>query len=195
MLIAPDPAVLDDVYSRINQLRTKHHIAPLKRSAAPDAAAQNQAEWLATTGLRTHFRPDGSKPSTRAAQAGYNAHSCCGENYYLSIDATPDLVWNFWLRSHAHYENLINPHFDDVGLGMSSNRTRKSYLLVFSDAPEAPDSTPIPAGNTIHIVQPGETLFRIAIDYGTTVETLMQTNNINDPTSINAGQSLVIPQG
>jgi hypothetical protein len=29
------------------------------------AAAQYQAEWLVTTGIRTHFRPDGSRPSTR----------------------------------------------------------------------------------------------------------------------------------
>jgi LysM repeat protein len=44
-----------------------------------------------------------------------------------------------------------------------------------------------------HVVQPGETLFRIALRYGVTVQALSAANNITDPTRIYAGQTLVIP--
>src|SRR5258706_3747000 len=44
-----------------------------------------------------------------------------------------------------------------------------------------------------HTVQAGETLFRIALNYGTTVEALMAANNIADPSLIYVGQVLVIP--
>src|SRR5581483_11911348 len=44
-----------------------------------------------------------------------------------------------------------------------------------------------------HIVQPGETLFRIALRYGVTVEAIAAINNISDPTRIYAGQVLAIP--
>ncbi len=44
-----------------------------------------------------------------------------------------------------------------------------------------------------HIVAPGETLFRIALRYGTTVEALATANNIADPTRIFVGQVLTIP--
>jgi len=54
---------------------------------------------------------------------------------------------------------------------------------------------PLPAfaQDTVHVVQPGETLFRIALNYGLTTDILAQANGIADPTRIYAGQTLVIP--
>ncbi len=49
-----------------------------------------------------------------------------------------------------------------------------------------------PAG-VIHIVQPGENLFRIALRYGTTVEAIARANGIVNPRLILVGQKLIIP--
>lgn len=46
-----------------------------------------------------------------------------------------------------------------------------------------------------HVVQPGENLFRIALRYGTMVESLAQANGITNPTLIYVGQVLKIPGG
>jgi murein DD-endopeptidase MepM/ murein hydrolase activator NlpD len=46
---------------------------------------------------------------------------------------------------------------------------------------------------TIHIVQRGETLYRIALQYGTSVEAIAQTNSLPNTTSIQTGQRLIIP--
>ena len=46
---------------------------------------------------------------------------------------------------------------------------------------------------TIHTVQPGETLFQIAKQYGVSVDALMATNGIADPHLIKIGQELIIP--
>ncbi len=48
-------------------------------------------------------------------------------------------------------------------------------------------------GTTIHVVQRGETLFRIAMRYGTTVEAIAAANGISDPRYISVGQRLLIP--
>jgi murein DD-endopeptidase MepM/ murein hydrolase activator NlpD len=48
-------------------------------------------------------------------------------------------------------------------------------------------------GPIIHIVQAGETLFRIATQYGVTVAEVQAANAISDPTLIYAGQQLTIP--
>jgi LysM repeat protein len=48
-------------------------------------------------------------------------------------------------------------------------------------------------GGVVHVVQWGETLFRIARQYGTSVEAVSAANGIADPTHIYAGQRLVIP--
>lgn len=47
--------------------------------------------------------------------------------------------------------------------------------------------------NLIHVVSRGETLFRIATQYGLTVNELARANAIGDPTLIYAGQRLLIP--
>lgn len=51
--------------------------------------------------------------------------------------------------------------------------------------------SPTPAG--IYLVQPNDTLSRLAEDFGTTIEELMAANNLTDPDAIQAGQTLIIP--
>lgn len=57
----------------------------------------------------------------------------------------------------------------------------------------------IPAGAAnppnVHIVQPGENLYRIALRYGITWQELAQLNGITDPTTLRVGQRLVLPSG
>jgi LysM repeat protein len=58
-----------------------------------------------------------------------------------------------------------------------------------------PTATPTTAvsGPRIHIVQPGENLFRIALHYGMTYTALAAANGIINPDLIYAGQRLIIP--
>lgn len=57
--------------------------------------------------------------------------------------------------------------------------------------PEA--QTVAASSSVLHVVQRGETLFRIATQYGLTVNELARANSIADPTLIYAGQQIVIP--
>lgn len=50
-------------------------------------------------------------------------------------------------------------------------------------------------GTTVHIVQPGENLFRIALRYGVTVDALAEVNGLSNVSRIYAGQRLTIPDG
>ena len=50
-------------------------------------------------------------------------------------------------------------------------------------------------GTTVHIVQPGENLFRIALLYNTTVQAIAQASSIANPWFIYVGQQLTIPVG
>jgi len=56
----------------------------------------------------------------------------------------------------------------------------------------APAEQP-PEETTIYIIQPGDTLYGIAQQFGVTVDLLAAVNNIHDPTLIAVGQRLVIP--
>ncbi len=61
----------------------------------------------------------------------------------------------------------------------------------------APTVAPPPATGSgseiVHIVQPGENLFRIGLQYGVDAETLAAYNGISDPTLIYVGQKIRIP--
>jgi len=48
-------------------------------------------------------------------------------------------------------------------------------------------------GQLVHVVQAGESLIRIAIRYGTTVEAIVAANNLADPDQIQEGERLIIP--
>jgi LysM repeat protein len=49
------------------------------------------------------------------------------------------------------------------------------------------------AADTTYVVQPGDTLSKIAAQYGVTVQAIAEANNIVNPNLIHAGQRLVIP--
>jgi len=51
------------------------------------------------------------------------------------------------------------------------------------------------AGDAYHMVAPGDTLFSIALRYGTTVDAVAAANGLNYPYIISIGQQLVVPGG
>jgi LysM repeat protein len=201
-----DPVIVDDLFNRLNTLRARRGLHPYQLNPALNAAAQDQAEWLVHTGIRGHRRPDGSTPRARVETAGYQYSGwCCGENYYMSIDATPDMVWNFWVSSSGHYLNLMHRDFQEVGIAMTTDGYRISYVMVFATPFDPAAATPSPATietaveplteapEGYHIVQRGETLFRIGLGYGVTAQALAAANGIVNPSIIYPGQRLVIP--
>jgi len=66
-------------------------------------------------------------------------------------------------------------------------------ILLISACSTLPDYPPAPAG--FYRVQPGDTLYRIALKHRQSVGNLVSWNQLKDPSSINAGQLLrVSPQ-
>ena len=56
-----------------------------------------------------------------------------------------------------------------------------------------PTPTPLPENTTTIIIQWGDTLSQLAIDYNTTGETVVELNNISNPNLIYAGDTLIVP--
>lgn len=56
-----------------------------------------------------------------------------------------------------------------------------------------PEPTPASTGETIHIVQAGENLYRIGLQYGFTYQELAIYNGLTNPDRLEIGQQLRIP--
>lgn len=74
--------------------------------------------------------------------------------------------------------------------------------VVATEPAPAATATPVPAatatpatGEIVHVVQPGETLYRISRQYGVSVDAIAAANNIANVNRLNVGQRLVIPTG
>jgi len=63
-----------------------------------------------------------------------------------------------------------------------------SILLIL-----APRAAMAQTDGPLYVVQPGDTLFAIALKFGTSVEALASANQIADPSSIRPGMELVLP--
>ncbi|MEZ4666885.1 MAG: LysM peptidoglycan-binding domain-containing protein [Anaerolineae bacterium] len=61
-----------------------------------------------------------------------------------------------------------------------------------TDPPQEP-TAPATVPSLVYTVQPGDTLFKIAVRFNTTVNVLVSANNITDPTLIYSGQQILVP--
>ena len=86
----------------------------------------------------------------------------------------------------AQLNGIVNPTMIYVGQTLN--------VPAASKAP-SPTATPAPAGDMVYVVQPGETLFRIALRYNMTAWNLAAYNKLASPTMIYTGQRLMIPSG
>ena len=57
----------------------------------------------------------------------------------------------------------------------------------------APKPTPTPVGPRTYTVKPGDELRHIAADYGVSIWTIINANDIPNPDSLRVGQELKIP--
>lgn len=81
---------------------------------------------------------------------------------------------------------------------VQANGLRNSNWIYVGQRLVIPGTTTAPSyssSGSVHVVQRGENLYRIALRYGTTVQALASANNLASTSLIYAGQRLVIPGG
>jgi LysM repeat protein len=89
----------------------------------------------------------------------------------------------------ARANNIINPSLIRVGQVL--------IIPTGGSAPPTvtPTATPSPGGTLRYTVQRGDTLYRIALRFGTTIAAIRAANNLANVNLIHVGQVLVIPTG
>ena len=100
-----------------NQRRAEAGIAPLRVNSTLAAAAQRHAEDQASVDVMSHTGTDGSNPGTRIQRSGYPV-CAWGENVAAGYGSATSVMGG-WMASPGHRENILNPTFVDVGIGLA----------------------------------------------------------------------------
>lgn len=110
----------------VNAYRAEKGIAPLKLNEKMTLMACARAEEVAWSGEHSHTRPNGSRCFTIFKEAGFEKGKA-GENLGYVFD-NPEEVCQAWKDSKTHYENLMNPEFTEIGIGVAADPDESGKL-------------------------------------------------------------------
>ncbi len=215
---APSLASPQDVLAAVNHLREVNGLPAYQVDPALMQAAQAQADWQAANGTVTHTGEGGTRPKARAAAAGYGNGGAIfvSENIAGGYQMSLDEAVAMWQGDDLHLNTMLGPDYRDAGAGVAANGDTVYYVLLAgyvagaqapaaTATPEAPataveggagtpiqTSTPRPDGSVVHIVQPGETLWSIAIAYKVSIAQLMSQNGLPANAVLYPGNRLII---
>jgi len=208
-----------EVLAEINGLRIANGRAPLSENQYLNIAAQNHANWIASTGQGGHTGAGGSSPADRAVAVGYGegAPVRVTENWARGPGLTPySCVYDMWATSSAHISNMLTTWHVEFGAGVALDGEGMTvYVVKFghvvgsappqpTSVPSGPIGTPAPLvqpiataqadddGSVIHVVQFGQTLWGISEAYEISMVKLLEQNYLTEDSSIFPGQNLVI---
>lgn len=122
-------AMINEILRLTNNMRAEKGIAPLRLDEKLTEQANVRAEEIAWSGKHSHYRPNLKSFSSIFYDNGYDT-GFSGENlgwYY----ATAAEVCAAWKASQGHYENIINPRFTKIGIGVAKEADpTKNYAFV-----------------------------------------------------------------
>jgi hypothetical protein len=102
----------------INQYRQQNGLPPLSVSSALTTAAQLHSEDMARRNYFSHTTPEGKTFVDRIRDAGYTYNTCLGENIAAGF-STAQSVFEAWKNSPGHNQNMLNPCFKAIGIGLA----------------------------------------------------------------------------
>jgi uncharacterized protein YkwD len=111
----------------VNEERTQVGLDPLVINEQLDEAADLHSQDQANMNIMSHTGSDGSEIDTRLQDqdTGYQ-YSTIGENLAAGYpDAEAAMA--AWMGSDGHRENILNPNFEEIGVGHSLGENDTSY--------------------------------------------------------------------
>jgi uncharacterized protein YkwD len=112
---APRQALRDAVLCLVNKERAAHRLPPLRASAQLTRSAQGWSNEMVARHVFSH----GSDFAGRISAAGYYWAEA-GENIATGL-ATPRAVVRAWMADPPHCQNILNPSYRDLGVGVNGH--------------------------------------------------------------------------
>lgn len=118
------------ILSYINSERNSLGEVQLKENDKLNEAAMLKAKDMMTYGYFAHNSPSGITPWFWFSKVGYS-YKYAGENLAIGF-LESDEVYNAWLNSQSHKDNMLNPNYKEVGTAIleGSFNGNKTTIIV-----------------------------------------------------------------
>ncbi|MBC2580876.1 SafA/ExsA family spore coat assembly protein [Clostridium sp. DJ247] len=116
-------ALENQVITLVNAQRAKAGLQPLKANWELSRVARYKSQDMANKGYFSHTSPTYGSPFKMMESFGIR-FTAAGENIAMG-QRTPQEVMNSWMNSSGHRANILNPSYNQIGVGLakSSNGT------------------------------------------------------------------------
>jgi uncharacterized protein YkwD/predicted small lipoprotein YifL len=111
-------AYINEVLRLTNQMRAEKGLRPLQLSEKLCTQANVRAEEVAWSGKHSHYRPNLKSYTSIFKENGITT-GLAGENLGWYYSSAAD-VCAAWKASQTHYENIMNPDFKYIGIGVAA---------------------------------------------------------------------------
>jgi hypothetical protein len=118
-----------------NQLRVNHGLNPLATSGTLVAVARRWSSNMAAAGAISHNMNLPNEVSLQWQKLGEN----------VGTGSTVDSIQNAFINSPHHYENLVDPVYNYVGIGVVDSGGRIYVTVDFMQLGSVPARAPAPA--------------------------------------------------
>ncbi len=130
LLAQAETSIPDALLTLVNAERQRAGVAPLRLNDKLATAAQRHAEDMAATRNLSHQGSDGSTLRSRIEATGYG-WTAIGENVAMG-QPSPEAVMRSWMNSSGHRRNVLNPNFQELGVGYAEGGGRPYWVQVFA---------------------------------------------------------------
>jgi hypothetical protein len=135
----------------LNQTRKSLGLNALTENEKLNQAATLKANDMVANGYFNHISPNGVTPWHWFSQTGYS-YKYAGENLAIGFYDSAE-VYNAWLNSPSHKENMVSPYYSEVGTAIV-NGFGSSNAIVVVQMFGTQKSTTTDANNTKPTTQP-----------------------------------------
>jgi LysM repeat protein len=217
----PSVASAFDLIAAVNDLRASYGLPPYTVSSILMGTAQGQADFMASTGTVTHSGPGGISLTQRLLNAGYPLLGGFRAENILSTSSDASghaVVHSSYWADADHQNTMLSANLTEIGAGVAVRGGTGYYVIDCAastsnggsssggntpgsgtSATKGPSqilsavvvSTPREDGAVYHDVQYGQSLWSIAIAYGTKIDEIKRLNNLTT-NEIYLGQKLLI---
>lgn len=130
---AAPSAVVNQMISEVNQVRTQAGLLPLSEAEELSLVATERSSDMVTRNYFGHTTPDGRTVFTMLHERGI-IYNIAGENLAWNNAAersTSSVAIQGFLNSPTHRDILLSPEFSQIGVGVANQAGRTYFTLVF----------------------------------------------------------------